>query len=281
MHASFRIRYALVASTLLFLLTASCTASSRTNPDYKFSEGEILRHTFQTSQKGSVTIDGEQDDFDLQMANTVRQKVQKVDGQGIATIQSSFEKTTLTIDGEELPAPEFDDAEIVFELTGDGSIQNVRGTHGLAGPLGERQLDPGQIFQLQGPTFREGAVKKGDTWQHSITIPMPGGYEVQAIVDYTYAGKERIDGKEAAKVDFSFDTPLELVNTDSGMLVTLVGRESMQGTAYFGLKDGKTIKANGIGPLELSLRMPSEGGGDELERIKVEIMVEFAYEAQE
>ncbi|MBI2863855.1 MAG: hypothetical protein HYX94_04760 [Chloroflexi bacterium] len=241
----------------------------------------MSRHTYQTTQKGSVTIDGESEDFSLQMANTVRQKVHKVDDQGVATIDARFEDPTLTISGEEIPIPEVEQSRITYEMSGDGSIQNVRGTHGLAGPLGERQFDPGQIFQLQGPIFREGSIRKGDKWQQTVTIPMPGLDNVQATIDYTYMGRESVNGKDAAKIGFSFDTGIDATNTESGEVLRLVGREQLQGIVFFGLKVGKTIKASGSGPLELSLRTPSEGGGEDLERIKVDINIDFNWEAQD
>ncbi len=262
------------------LAAVSCTASSTTDPNYKFREGDETNYRFETNQKGSVTLDGETAEFSLNMVNNISQKIMSVDEKGVATIDAYYQDTNLTVDGEELLLPEFANTLLTYKMNGDGSIDNVRGTHGLAGPLGERQFDAGQIFQFQGPAFREGNLQKGDTWQQVIEIPMPDIEPLQATIDYTYEGMGRIKGKEAAKVSFVFDPPGSIVLNDLEGPVKVTGHEEISGTAFFSVQDGKTLTAGGKGPLKLTMSMPSEGGGEDIERLVVDIKVDFTYEIQ-
>ncbi len=204
----------LVSSLLGFAITlAVAQDTAETTFQYKFKEQQQEKYQTTVEMNGNLPIPGAAGMAGVLKLNmTVFLKVDEVDAEKGATVQTGLEAFEAEFNGQPFPVG-LDMAKNVIPDSSAtvhpaGKIGGIKGGGGLMG-FQLPGFDPRNLATMLVPTeFPDKPLKVGDKWQFVRTFG-EGEDALQIPITATFAGFEEVDGKKLLKVTQEFDLPIE------------------------------------------------------------------------
>jgi hypothetical protein len=178
------------------------------------------------------------------------QKVRSVSG-GIVTLDVSEQPVSgsMTVDGRTERMPPEAATRYTVRMTQRGKfLSRTDGSGGAGSGLGGTGTPLDTIDVLHGLNFPNRDVKPGDTWSDTLTVGPPG--EKQKVnVTWTFAGREKLQGRDCAKITTALSASLTDEQGPGAALgetgVSSSGKISGAITTYFDPQAGQEVYATG------------------------------------
>lgn len=213
-------------------LLAASTASAQTLRYGADAEGP---HHYLRTQKDHVvqTVNGAEQVSDIQSFWRIATTMEEVDGGVVVSVQHD----SVSIASPAMPeAPDFSalyDTPVQIRMSDRGKVDEVVIADSL--PEGLERLDLKTTYSSFYPVLPEGEATTGATWSDTteVTTDQNGlGVTVQRINDYTVAGPEAVEGRDAIRVDFASAFEIEGTGNQGGAEISLSGTGEGTGTFY-------------------------------------------------
>lgn len=195
------------------VLTSALWAQESTNLQFKFTEKQRELFDATVELNGNLPIPGAAGMAGVLKLNmTVFLKVDRVDTEKGATVQTGLEAFEAEFNGQPFPVG-LDMAKNVIPDSSAtvhpaGKIGGIKGGGGLMG-FQLPGFDPRNLATMLVPTeFPDKPLKVGDKWQF-VRVFGEGENALQIPITATFAGFEEVDGKKLLKVTQEFDLPIE------------------------------------------------------------------------
>jgi hypothetical protein len=92
------------------------------------------------------------------------------------------------------------------------------------------------------PRLPKKAVKPGDTWEHSEDVVLPNVGKMKSKATYRYAGPDKLNGRETAKIEVTADVSVDIELDQMGAQVTgTVSTTSSTATIQFDVAAGRVL----------------------------------------
>ncbi len=251
---------AVVATAVL--PTPSFSQTSDVSLRWQFPAGRKLEIEMTQHMKNAQSLAGQEMATVMSSTNYMTWEVESFDESAeVAAIKSQIDRVTMNMKS---PTGEFDvDSDSGEELKGMAKVFGEKLVAMVGKPFGQTMNAQGEVLSVEfpeefneaamvigkgamekliknaSPTFPQGSVSVGDSWDQKTTAPMPGGIGTMHIKStYTYQGREKIENKDLDVIDvdmtMTFETP-----KDSQASIEILD-QSTEGKMYFDAANGHT-----------------------------------------
>ena len=232
---------------------------------FSMPTGSRVSYRVHMKVTGTLGYQGRSIPFTMDLSETLSEKVQSVDPQGVATVDVGVEGISGTIEGQ--PVPSVGGLHTTIRMAKDGRIL----TAGGFGPTGANSFSNLPGTDQFTPLLPDHSVKPGDTWTKSFTQAFPFGSgsltysSVNSLERYETAGGVRtavIHTTMSVPIDLTMDLRriLALSGQDRSLprgtnpTIVYAGKLSMTQTAWFDPKMGQMVKSSSQGRFEFTMR---------------------------
>jgi hypothetical protein len=243
---------ALIAGTLVFVVTQGGDSAEARPLALRFVEGHAETYAIHQTMDGSISSDLLGDmPLKMDVTQVVTWRVVSVDADGLATIEVSVSEMSGSVNGIEVPPEAAATPPMEFVIAPDGRIVSAGGlalggagqTQGFGFP-GMGQLTP--ILPDDGE-----AVAPGDTWNKEFSQDFPFGEGTIAFTaTSTYERNETVDGREAAVIVSELSVPVDFT-LDYGELLRSFGDE-LGATGATGVEALEDVTMSAVGSGEFT-----------------------------
>jgi hypothetical protein len=271
-------------------IAASVCSAQATATDskirWKFKAGQKYKLEMKQQMTQSMTVQGNPMKTTNDTTTYMTWNVKDVDQDGVALIESTVERMTMSMNTPmgkvEIDSDNEQDApgmatqigsvirpmvgvKMTQKMTPRGEISDVEiPDEALAGlkksPMGESAMNADQIKEMStkvSPIFPEGDLKIGDTWNQSSENSLPIG-KIKIDNTYKYEGTTTVDDRLAhrigitMKMDFPAAEGVDIKVTD----------QDTKGTLFFDQQQGKIIKSE----VDQDMTLHITAGGHEMDQ---------------
>lgn len=262
------------------VLGVSTPASAQDAIAWRFKEGETLRYSTAMKMKQSMSLMGNDVNVDMDMKTATDAIVKKTSAGGPTTIEQKIVEMSGTMNG---PMGNVDMEEQLKALVGasysvvlgpNGEVIEIKGLkefleraigdNPVAGQMISAMMQEDNLKQQVASNFSfvpRKPVVKGDSWEQKASMPLGPMGKFLVDLKFTYAGMEKVDGKDLAKIDFVGKLKHEAGKPDDNAPFQVTQADfkstSMSGTYYFDPAAGRlshtTSKVSMQGDLTISV----------------------------
>lgn len=267
----------LAVTASAMLPTSGLSQTGGTSLRWQFPVGRKLEIEVTQRTKNGLDASGNEMATSVSTTNYMTWEVESVDqSSGVATIKSEMDRMTMDMNS---PQGKFEiDSDSDKELEGMAKVVGEKLVAIVGKTFGQTMDASGEVLSVDFPkdfnqaVMGKGAMEKliknmlpkfpsdpvavGQTWNQETIAPMPGGFgEMQLESNYTYKGRETVEGRELEVIDIDRTVAFKAMeNSPAAIEIT---EQSTEGKMYFDAANGHATSIN----VEQSMTMDIELGG--------------------
>ena len=209
---------------------------------FRFAAGERTTYSLNAMVGGQGIDMGDTSDVDLQMSSYMHLDTESVDRRGNASLQLSFDETTMQGSFMDSPFAMFSGASgatvqnagqtVVDTTQGIGSTDNIPQLAFLRTPVKMKVTSSGEVTHLSGPKgigallgemplyseldFPSDRMKEGSQWTSDFAMPIPGfAQPAKASIENRFIGYEDYAGRRCGVIEQTIRSSQEQGTLDS------------------------------------------------------------------